>query len=115
MFAAAQTRGAARAQVLYSNRAMAYLKLDQPELAMNDCVRSLKLAWSSKAAYRHGIAAQTLGMHDKALQSFQAVLAHEPKNKAAQDKVEECEELLRDGWAVEEGEAGPAEEEAMLA
>lgn len=94
---------------------MAYLKLDQPELAAADCLRSLKLAWSSKAAYRHGVAAMALGRHDKALESFQAVLAHEPKNKAAQDKVEECEELLGDGVGGEEGaEEVAADEEAML-
>jgi tetratricopeptide (TPR) repeat protein len=102
-------------QTLYNNRAMAYLKLSQPELAMADCVRSLNLVWSSKAAYRHGVAAMALGMHDKALKSFQTILLRDPKNREAQDKITECQELLgAPGDDAEEEQEPPANEEFML-
>jgi serine/threonine-protein phosphatase 5 len=94
---------------------MAYLKLNQPELAMADCVRSLNVSWSSKAAYRHGVAAMALGMHARALKSFQAVLSREPKNREAKDKAAECQELLgpsEDGSNAEQ--ELPANEEFML-
>ena len=58
-------------QVLYSNRALAYLRLDQPELALQDCQQALHLGWNAKAAYRHGQAAIALGHYREASQSFQ--------------------------------------------
>ena len=105
-------------QTLYNNRALAYLRLEQPKLAIADCAKALEAGWNSKAAYRHGLAAMDLGEIKLALQSFQAVVQREPSNRQARAKMKECQERLQD----EEEETtdsemlrnGEADEEAML-
>jgi serine/threonine-protein phosphatase 5 len=111
------------AQVIFSNRAMVYIKLRQPELAMADCAKSLQHGYTSKAAYRHGVAALALGLHADALRSFEAVLQRDPQNREARSKAKECRQMLREEEGgeldVEGGQQGgedkqPVDEDAML-
>ena len=97
-------------QVIFSNRAAAYLKLEQPQLAMVDCGKSLQITWTPKAAYRHGLAAMQLGQHAEALQSFEMLVQREPRNREAREKASECEEVLR----LEHGDEDAAGGEAAM-
>jgi tetratricopeptide (TPR) repeat protein len=103
-----------RVQVTFNNRAMVYLKLQQPQLAITDCTQSLQIGWSAKAAYRHGTAAIALGLYRDALRSFQSVLMRDPRNREALSKVQECEEALQRSHGGDGDEVQMAVDEFML-
>jgi len=70
--------------VLYSNRAMARLKLREYELAESDCNQCLEIDEAMiKALFRRGLARKGLRKYNRALADFEQVLKLEPNNKAA--------------------------------
>ncbi|XP_059163261.1 sperm-associated antigen 1-like [Physella acuta] len=74
----------------YNNRALAYLKLEKWDQAINDCNSVLNLeANNIKALLRRGTAFKSKKNYPKALVDFEKVLAVEPNNKKAQDLLEE--------------------------
>lgn len=83
-------------QVLYSNRAQAYISMQRYELAVADCEASLRCKFSVKAALRRGTACQALGLWPEAADSFRAVLQREPHNMQAKASLKECEMALQE-------------------
>lgn len=108
-------------QLLYSNRAQAYISMQRYEQAVQDCESSLRCKFSVKAALRRGTACQALGLWPEAADSFRAVLQREPHNMQAKAALKECEMAL-EGAAVDAEAAGvegaaepvPVDESAML-
>lgn len=75
--------------LVYSNRALAYLKLEMYEMAEMDCNRCLKLdPRSVKALLRRGCARSMLHRLSEALDDFNEVLQLEPKNRQAKEEKE---------------------------
>jgi len=87
--------------VYYSNRAMAYLKDDEPRLAEMDCDMCLKInpkfvkafvrrGWSRKNQIPSGRPLQNL---DNALADFKSALKLDPKNKVAKAEMGNLKKL----------------------
>jgi tetratricopeptide (TPR) repeat protein len=87
-------------QVLYSNRAQAYISMQRFEAAIQDCEASLRSKFSVKAALRRGAACEALGLWAEACDSFRAVLQREPHNFQARSSLTECEAALADASAA---------------
>lgn len=74
--------------VAYSNRAMAYLKLEDFLEAEVDADKALELDHMNvKALYRRGCAREGMGLKEEAIGDFNRVLLYEPKNKDASNRL----------------------------
>jgi len=81
--------------VLYSNRAMALLKLGNFVDAESDCTTCLSLDPSNvKALLRRGTARAYLAQFQEALEDFEQVLVLEPNNAAAAQELERMKEAF---------------------
>lgn len=86
-----------RNAVLYSNRAMAHLKLGDFKSAEEDCTLALALdPRNVKALLRRGTARGFQQTYTDALADYQAVLRLEPNNKDARTEVQRMRVLLGD-------------------
>eukprot|EP00485_Elphidium_margaritaceum_P013240 CAMPEP_0202686816 /NCGR_PEP_ID=MMETSP1385-20130828/2578_1 /ASSEMBLY_ACC=CAM_ASM_000861 /TAXON_ID=933848 /ORGANISM="Elphidium margaritaceum" /LENGTH=419 /DNA_ID=CAMNT_0049341475 /DNA_START=35 /DNA_END=1294 /DNA_ORIENTATION=+ len=82
--------------VLFSNRAMAKLKVNDYEGAEIDCDASIELdATLTKAWFRRGLARKMLKKYNTALQDFESVLRLDAKNKAAEKLKIEMQAKLK--------------------
>jgi len=82
--------------VYFSNRAFAYQKLEQFGASVVDAARAIDLDKTyAKAYYRRGSALVALGKYKAGLKDFKKVVQIYPKNKEAQDKLQQCEKAVR--------------------
>ena len=82
--------------VLYSNRAMARLKINEYKLAESDCNQCLDLdPLQIKALFRRGLARKGLKKYNRALDDFERILKLEPNNKAAKKERLEMKTKLK--------------------
>jgi len=92
-----------RDPVYFCNRAAAYCKLDQYDLAIQDCRTALALdPGYSKAYGRMGLALSFQNRYEQAVEAYKKALELEPENdsykknlKIAEDKVREQEQSTR--------------------
>ena len=81
--------------LLYGNRSICYLKIDDLDAALKDadeCVR-LKPDWST-AYSRRGDALQMQGEYEMARQAYLAGLKHNPTNSNLQTAVKQMDAIL---------------------
>ena len=92
--AAISTLDASQKATVYGNRALAFLSLDQYDLAEDDCNKCLQLNPSSvKALMRRGMARAHMNRLEEALGDFQRVLQLEPHNKQAKEEIQRMQSL----------------------
>ena len=83
--------------VFYSNRAQAYIKMEQYGAAITDANEAIKLDPNYiKAYYRRGSADYALGKLKESLKDFKAVVKIVPKDQDALKKVKACEKAIRE-------------------
>jgi tetratricopeptide (TPR) repeat protein len=81
--------------IIYSNRAAAFLKLGQHEKAEADAVKALQINPSNvKANFRKGLALHASGQYKEALPVLAAASKIEPNNKQIQQALKFCEVRL---------------------
>lgn len=81
----------------YTNRALCFLKLNEPVKAIEDCDKALHhQPQNVKALFRRAQANKTLKQYKDALSDFSLVLKCEPNNTPAKKEVEECKQLFRE-------------------
>ncbi|XP_061678000.1 peptidyl-prolyl cis-trans isomerase FKBP4 [Syngnathoides biaculeatus] len=79
------------------NLAMCYLKLKEPNQALENCNKALELDKSSeKALFRRGEALSGMKEFDKARDDFQRVVQLYPSNKAAKSQIVLCQKQIRE-------------------
>ncbi|XP_071483672.1 sperm-associated antigen 1-like [Diadema antillarum] len=84
--------------VSYTNRALCYLKLDQPEDAMADCSEALKRdPQSIKALYRRAQARKMLSNFQESIRDLMDLLKIDQNNLAAKKELE----IVKDAWRKE--------------
>eukprot|EP00029_Vermamoeba_vermiformis_P001172 TRINITY_DN1133_c0_g1_i1.p1 TRINITY_DN1133_c0_g1~~TRINITY_DN1133_c0_g1_i1.p1 ORF type:complete len:487 (+),score=149.98 TRINITY_DN1133_c0_g1_i1:1-1461(+) len=77
--------------VLYSNRAIANLKIENYGFAIADSTKAVELdPKMAKAYYRRGCAHYFLGKLDLAMSDFKSAIQNAPADKEARDKFEQC-------------------------
>lgn len=92
--AAISTVDASQKATVYGNRALAFLSLDQYDLAEDDCNKCLKLNPTSvKALMRRGMARAHMNRLEEALGDFQRVLQLEPHNRQAKEEISRMQSL----------------------
>jgi Tfp pilus assembly protein PilF len=70
--------------IYYKNRAACYLKMSKYDMAMNDCLSSLKLTPNdSKSLYRYAQALEGVGKEAESLVQLKKLLSYDSKNKEA--------------------------------
>jgi len=77
--------------VLYSNRAAAYLAINQFEKTIQDCDESIRIKsdWS-KGYYRKGCALLSLKRYDEAISTFNSGLKYDPNNEEMKKRLGEA-------------------------
>ncbi|KAF7490465.1 RNA polymerase II-associated protein 3 [Sarcoptes scabiei] len=81
--------------ILYSNRALAYIKLQKYLEAKNDCDKAIQLDdRQEKAYFRRGIALKELKQYKSSLNDFQQALSIDPKNQSARKELIDLEKFL---------------------
>ncbi|XP_023811642.1 peptidyl-prolyl cis-trans isomerase FKBP4 isoform X2 [Oryzias latipes] len=79
------------------NLAMCYLKLHEPNQALENCDKALEMdASNEKALFRRGEALFAMNEFDKARDDFQRVVQLYPANKAAKSQVMLCQKRLKE-------------------
>ncbi|XP_035520774.1 peptidyl-prolyl cis-trans isomerase FKBP4 [Morone saxatilis] len=79
------------------NLAMCYLKLQEPNQALESCDKALELdASSEKALFRRGEALFGMKEFDRARDDFQQVVQLYPANKAAKSQVVLCQKRIKE-------------------
>lgn len=79
------------------NLAMCFLKLQEPNQALENCDKALELdASSEKALFRRGEALFGMNEFDKARDDFQQVIQLYPANKAAKTQVVLCQKRIKE-------------------
>lgn len=79
------------------NLAMCFLKLQEPNQALENCDKALELDGSNeKALFRRGEALFGMKEFDKARDDFQRVLQLYPANKAAKSQVVLCQKRIKE-------------------
>lgn len=94
--------------VYFSNRSFSYLKIEQYGAALEDATKSIEIDknyakvnfflfyWNiKKGYYRKGSANLALGKYKEALKDFKKVVQIYPRNKEAQEKLKQCEKIVR--------------------
>jgi len=75
----------------YTNRALCFLKLKEPEKAIADCTTALKINKNHvKALFRRAQGQKMLNKYKESLADLALVLKLEPSNNAAKKEMEEC-------------------------
>jgi len=100
-----------RDPVYFCNRAAAYCKLEQFDLAIQDCRTALALDASYSKAYgRMGLALSFQNRYEQAVEAYKKALELEPDNdsykknlKIAEDKVREQEQSTRQQFGGQQG------------
>jgi serine/threonine-protein phosphatase 5 len=83
-------------QMLYSNRAFAYIKIELFGAAIRDADLAIKLDSNyTKGYYRRAVANMGLGNLKEALKDFKTVIKVAPSDMDAKKKYTECEKELR--------------------
>lgn len=83
-------------QVLYANRAFAYIKIELFGAAIRDADEAIKLDQRyTKGYYRRAVANMGLGNLKEALKDFKTVIKVAPSDQDAKKKYTECEKELR--------------------
>jgi tetratricopeptide (TPR) repeat protein len=83
--------------VVLSNRAQAYIKVENYGLAMTDATTALEFDPKyAKAYYRRGSAQFALGHLKDARKDFRKVCQLQPKSKDARAKLQACEKAMRE-------------------
>ena len=104
--------------ILYSNRALVYIKLEMFGQAIQDADDSISLDPKYiKAFYRRGSANFSLAKYKNALRDFKLVVKLVPNDKDAKKKLKECESVVKAiafAEALKSDELAPASE-TMLA
>lgn len=78
--------------VIYSNRAAAFLKMGQHEKAVEDAVRALQINPDNlKAKFRQGLALHAMGNYSDALPILAAAHKREPQNRQIKQALQFCE------------------------
>lgn len=81
---------------VYTNRALCYLRLNQPELAISDTTEALRLQPDNvKALFRRALAKKALGQYDSAARDLVSLQKIEPKNAAAKKELNVVLEMCR--------------------
>ncbi|XP_059191853.1 peptidyl-prolyl cis-trans isomerase FKBP4 [Centropristis striata] len=81
----------------YLNLAMCFLKLQEPNQALENCDKALELdASNEKALFRRGEALFGMKEFDKARDDFQQVVQLYPANKAAKSQVGLCQKRIKE-------------------
>ncbi|XP_029010304.1 peptidyl-prolyl cis-trans isomerase FKBP4 isoform X2 [Betta splendens] len=81
----------------YLNLAMCFLKLQEPNQALENCDKALEIdASNEKALFRRGEALFGMKEFDRARDDFQRVLQLYPANKAAKSQVVLCQKSIKD-------------------
>ncbi|XP_041652435.1 peptidyl-prolyl cis-trans isomerase FKBP4 [Cheilinus undulatus] len=79
------------------NLAMCYLKLQEPNQALESCDKALELdASNEKALFRRGEALFNMKEFDRARDDFQHVIQLYPANKAAKSQVVLCQKRIKE-------------------
>jgi tetratricopeptide (TPR) repeat protein len=87
--------------VLFSNRAMARLKLGEYAEAEEDCCEAIKNNPRNVKAYlRRGAARSVSGNYLEALEDFESALRYEPKNEDARNEITRMKNILGDADPV---------------
>ncbi|KAK6165356.1 hypothetical protein SNE40_022298 [Patella caerulea] len=95
----------------YTNRALCYLKLNQPTEAASDCDKALELdSTNCKALYRRGLANKMLKHYKDCLQDLSQVLKLDPKNKAAQKEFDAVRKIYKEELIFIKENTPPAEQ-----
>lgn len=82
--------------VYWSNKAFALTKLEQYGAALTEATKAIELDKTyAKGYYRRGSALVALGKYKDALKDFKLVVQIYPKNKEAQDKLKQCEKVVK--------------------
>jgi len=82
---------------LYTNRALASIRLNNLQQAMSDCTRALKIDPDCvKARVRRGIVYHKRGQYKKAIEDFQISLDKEPDNKYCGDLLKKAKKKLNE-------------------
>jgi len=97
--------------VFFSNRAMAYIRMEQYGLAIVDADSSIKMDPEYvKAYYRRGSAQFALGKNKQAKKDFKKVCQMKPKDKDARKKLAACTQAVKEAlfaMAIESEETAP--------
>jgi len=82
--------------IYFSNRALAHLKIEEYGAALEDAEKAIQLDKDYvKAYYRKGSAHVALAKYKLALADFKQVVKLEPRNKEGQDKLKECDKIVK--------------------
>jgi len=82
--------------IYYNNRAFTYFKLEQYGGAIADATKSIELDKTyAKAYYRRASAYLALGKYKDGLRDFKQVVKIYPANKEAQEKLKQCEKIVK--------------------
>mmetsp|Transcript_9136 Transcript_9136/g.19509 ORF Transcript_9136/g.19509 Transcript_9136/m.19509 type:complete len:533 (+) Transcript_9136:176-1774(+) len=83
--------------IILSNRALAYIKLENYGLAIQDATHAIEADPTyPKGYYRRGSAEFALGRAKAARKDFRAVCKLRPKDRDARNKLQECEKAVRE-------------------
>ncbi len=83
--------------IILSSRALAYIKLENYGLAIQDATHAIEADPTyPKGYYRRGSAEFALGRAKAARKDFRAVCKLRPKDKDARNKLQECEKAVRE-------------------
>ncbi|KAH7638812.1 uncharacterized protein LOC124491262 [Dermatophagoides farinae] len=81
--------------VLYSNRAISYIKIEDYLHAEHDCNKAIELDPKFvKAYYRRGIARKNLGRYQSALQDFREAITLSPNNSDINKEIDITSKIL---------------------
>lgn len=79
------------------NLAMCYLKIQEPNHALENCDKALELdSTNEKALFRRGEALYAMKEFDRAKDDFQRVIQLYPSNKAAKSQVLACQKRVKE-------------------
>ncbi|ELU18522.1 hypothetical protein CAPTEDRAFT_219848 [Capitella teleta] len=74
--------------VAFSNRALCYLRLNQPDMVIDDCNKALSLDFGNvKALFRRAQAYRMMGKHEECAIDLQTLLKIDPSNAAAKKEL----------------------------
>ena len=83
--------------IIYSNRAMVYIKMESYGLAIADAEEAIAIDPAYiKAYYRRGSANYALGKYKIAQRDFREVCKRKPQDKDARAKLKECEKQVKE-------------------